>query len=249
MLVIPAIDLRGGRCVRLFQGQQEREMEFSKDPVKTALGWCEQGAQRLHIVDLDGAFNGSPMHVDTVAQIINAVSGVEVQVGGGIRTIEHLQRYFDMGVSYQILGTGAVANMLFVEEACSKYAGQVMLGLDVRDGKIAVKGWQDTSSLQVADIMQRYQHLAIAGYVHTNISRDGTMEGVDGAAVATVVEQTDMPVIAAGGVHTLADVKLLAQLTEGRLHGVIAGRSLYEGTLELAEAIQWCKGYSNQLKS
>ncbi|ROR34466.1 1-(5-phosphoribosyl)-5-[(5-phosphoribosylamino)methylideneamino]imidazole-4-carboxamide isomerase [Inmirania thermothiophila] len=235
MLVIPAIDLKGGRCVRLRQGRMEEETVFSDDPLAVAERWVAAGARRLHIVDLDGAASGRPVHADVVARICAAFPDLPVQVGGGIRDEETIQAYLDAGVSYVILGTRAVTAPHFVSDACLEFPGHILVGLDVRDGRVALDGWSKLARHSVVELAQRLEAEGAEGIVYTDITRDGMLSGINVEATAALARELAIPVIAAGGIRDLDDIRALCAVADEGILGAITGRALYEGTLDLAE--------------
>ena len=239
MLLIPAIDLKDGRCVRLKQGDLQQETIFSEEPEKVASHWLEMGAERIHLVDLNGAVAGKPQNAAAVRAIVDAVgSEVPVQLGGGIRSLETIERYLDSGVSYVIIGTAAVKSPGFLHDACNAFPGQVIVGLDARDGKVATDGWSKLTRHEVVDLARKFEGYGIEGIIYTDIGRDGMMTGVNIEATVKLAQAVDVPVFASGGVTNLDDIdKLLAVESEG-VEGVILGRSLYEGTLDFAAALE-----------
>jgi phosphoribosylformimino-5-aminoimidazole carboxamide ribotide isomerase len=236
MLLIPAIDLKEGKCVRLRQGRMEDDTVFSDDPVAMATKWVEAGARRLHIVDLDGAFAGKPMNADVIHQITQTFPDLPVQVGGGIRDEETIDAYLDAGVSYVIIGTAAVNAPHFVGDVCSEFPGHIIVGLDAKDGKVAIDGWSKLSHHDVIDIAQHFERDGVEAIVYTDISRDGMMQGVNVEATQKLAEAIHIPVIASGGVSNLDDIRALKAVADDGIIGAILGRSLYEGTIDLAEA-------------
>ena len=235
MLLIPAIDLKDGQCVRLKQGRMEDVTVFSEDPVAMARHWVEQGCRRLHLVDLDGAFAGEPKNRDVIHAITQAVGEIPVQIGGGIRDLETIGAYLEAGVSQAIIGTRAIEAPEFLSEAASAYPGSVILGLDARDGKLAVHGWDDTSTVDAVSFAAEASGLALAGIVYTDIGRDGMLTGVNVEATLTLAEATELPVIASGGVTSLDDIGALKRAfaaSSSTLMGAITGRAIYSGTLD-----------------
>ena len=239
MLLIPAIDLKDGRCVRLRQGDLREETVFSEEPEKVARHWLEMGAERIHLVDLNGAVAGKPQNAAAVRAIVDAVgSEVPVQLGGGIRSLETIERYLDSGVSYVIIGTAAVKSPGFLHDACNAFPGQVIVGLDARDGKVATDGWSKLTKHEVVDLARKFEGYGIEGIIYTDIGRDGMLTGVNIEATVKLAQAVGVPVYASGGVNDLDDIdKLLAVESEG-VQGVILGRSLYEGTLDFAAALE-----------
>ena len=236
MLVIPAIDLKDGKCVRLRQGRMEDDTVFSDDPLAVAERWVQAGARRLHIVDLNGAFAGKPMNAAIIREIVRAYPDLPVQVGGGIRDDDTIQGYLDAGVRYVILGTKAINTPHFVGDVCREFPGHIMVGLDAKNGKVAIDGWSKLSHHDVVDIAQRFEKDGVEAIIYTDISRDGMMGGVNIEATATLARAISIPVIASGGISRLEDITALCQVAEEGIIGVITGRALYEGTLDLAAA-------------
>lgn len=236
MLMIPAIDLKGGRCVRLRQGRMDDDTVFSDDPVATARRWQAAGARRLHLVDLDGAFAGEPRHGETVAAIAAACPDLPLELGGGIRTLETVDAYLATGVSWAIIGTQAVRDPDFVRAACARHPGRIIVGLDARDGKVAVEGWAEESEHDAVEFARSFADAGVAGIIYTDIGRDGMLEGVNVDATVRVARTAGVPVIASGGMTGLDDVRALAGAGEPGIAGAIIGRALYEGTIDLAEA-------------
>jgi phosphoribosylformimino-5-aminoimidazole carboxamide ribotide isomerase len=236
MLLIPAIDLKDGKCVRLRQGRMEDDTVFSDDPVAIADRWVAVGARRLHIVDLNGAFAGRPVNADAIRRIAAAHPDIPIQVGGGIRDDDAIELYLEIGVSYVILGTNAVNVPHFVGDACSEFPGHIMVGLDARDGKVAIDGWSKLSNHDVIDIAQRFEREGVEAIIYTDISRDGMMTGVNIDATVNLARAINIPVIASGGVARLEDIRRLCAVANEGIMGAIVGRALYEGELDLAEA-------------
>lgn len=239
MLVIPAIDLKDGRCVRLRQGLMDDETVFSDDPVQVAQTWVDQGCRRLHLVDLNGAFEGKPVNAGIVEAIARAHPDLPIQIGGGIRTLETIQTYLDAGVSYVIIGTKAVREPAFVQEACQRFPGHIIVGIDAKDGWVATDGWAQVSDQQAVDVAQRFASDGVSSIVYTDISRDGMMQGVNVAATQALAQAIPIPVIASGGVTNMDDIKALVAVSDSGILGAITGRAIYEGTLNLAEAQAW----------
>ena len=236
MLLIPAIDLKGGRCVRLVQGDMERDTVYSDDPVKMAVKWAESGARRLHLVDLDGAFEGSPINHHVIHQIAEELPTIDIQVGGGIRDEDTIQSYLDAGVLYVILGTKAVTAPHFVSDVCIEYPGHIMVGLDVRNGKVAIDGWSKLSKHDALDLAQRFESDGVEAIIYTDIGRDGMMEGLNVEATASLARELKIPVYASGGVTNLDDIRRLSHVSKDGVSGAITGKALYEGKLDFAEA-------------
>ncbi|NLD55910.1 MAG: 1-(5-phosphoribosyl)-5-[(5-phosphoribosylamino)methylideneamino]imidazole-4-carboxamide isomerase [Burkholderiaceae bacterium] len=239
MLLIPAIDLKDGRCVRLKQGNLEDETVFSEDPGEVARHWVEMGAERIHLVDLNGAVAGKPQNASAIKAILDAVGAeVPVQLGGGLRSLETIERYLDDGIAYVIIGTAAVKSPGFLHDACNAFPGQVIVGLDARDGKVATDGWSKLTKHDVTDLARKFEGYGVEGIIYTDIGRDGMLTGVNIDATVKLAQAVSVPVYASGGVTDLEDIdKLLAVEHEG-IEGVILGRSLYEGTLDFAAALE-----------
>jgi phosphoribosylformimino-5-aminoimidazole carboxamide ribotide isomerase len=233
VLILPAIDLRGGQCVRLRQGDYSQETVFGSDPAEMAWRWVRQGATYLHLVDLDGAREGRPVNGASVRRIVET-AGVPCQLGGGLRTEEHIAEALDLGVARVIVGTRALKDPAWLEHVCRSFPGQVVVGIDARNGRVATDGWQDVSDETVLALARRCTSWPLAALVHTDISRDGMMEGPNFDALRELAAAVPLPVIASGGVTTLEDVRRLARLG---LAGCIIGRALYEGTIDLAQAL------------
>ncbi len=238
MLLIPAIDLKGGKCVRLRQGHMDDVTVFDDDPVAVARRWVEQGATRVHVVDLDGAVAGRPVNAKVIAAITAAVEGVDVQVGGGIRDEDTIEAYLDAGVRYVILGTQAVNVPHFVGDACTEYPGHIIVGLDARDGKVAIDGWSKLSQHGVIDMAQHFERDGVEAIIYTDIGRDGMMRGVNVDSVVELARAVTVPVIASGGVTDLADIEALCAVAGEGVSGVVIGRALYEGSLDLPTALR-----------
>ncbi|AGY91094.1 hypothetical protein SPICUR_00325 [Spiribacter curvatus] len=236
MQLIPAIDLKNGKCVRLRQGRMVDETIFSDDPLAVAAQWVEAGARRLHLVDLDGALAGFPVNADLIGRIAESHPDIEVQVGGGLRSFEVIQTYLDVGVNYVIIGTQAVRTPAFVDEACLEFPGRIMVGLDAREGRVATDGWESVSEVAASDLARRFEDAGVDSIVFTDIGRDGMMRGTNVEATAELARSIDIPVIASGGVTNLDDVRALCQVADSGISGAIVGRALYEGQIDLAEA-------------
>lgn len=242
--LIPAIDLKEGRCVRLRQGRMEDATVFSDDPVAMALHWQQQGARRLHVVDLDGAFAGRPVNGDVIAAICAALE-IPVQIGGGIRDAVTLQGYLDVGVRWGIIGTRAAKEPGWALEVARAYPGQVIVGIDARKGLVATEGWAAATELAAVDLARRFEDGGVAGIIYTDIDRDGMLSGINLDETVRLAEATDLPIYASGGLASMADVELLATAIErcsGRLAGCISGRALYEGTLDFRQASEILAG-------
>jgi phosphoribosylformimino-5-aminoimidazole carboxamide ribotide isomerase len=236
MLLIPAIDLKDGNCVRLRQGRMDDETVFSDDPVAVATRWVKAGAKRLHVVDLNGAFSGRPVNLEVIRRIAAEHRDVTIQVGGGIRDEETIQTYLDAGVSYVIIGTKAVTAPHFVSDACLEFPGHILVGLDARDGKVALDGWSKLSHHDIMDLAQRFEKDGVEGIIYTDIGRDGMLTGVNVEATAHLARSIKVPVIASGGVASLDDIRSLCRLATEGVVGAILGRALYTGDVDFAEA-------------
>ena len=235
MLVIPAIDLKDGRCVRLRQGDMADETVYSDDVKEVASRWQQQGAGLIHVVDLNGAVDGEPKNLPHIESVMKAVR-VKVQVGGGIRTIDTVRRYLNAGVSRVVLGTAALTNRALLDQACQEFPQRIVLGLDARDGRIAVKGWTTVSEVNAIDLLKELSGCAIAAVVYTDIARDGMLNGPNIPALKEVVEYSSFPVIASGGITRLEDLQAVRSLGP-KIEGAIVGKALYDGTLDLMAAV------------
>ena len=240
MLIIPATDLKDGACVRLRQGRMDEATVFGNDPLAMATRWVQEGARRLHLVDLNGAFAGEPVNAAAVRAITGAFPELPVQIGGGIRSRDTAARYLDMGVRWVIIGTQAVKDPDFVAALCAEFPGHVIVGIDARDGMVATEGWAEVSAVRAVDLAQRFREAGVSAIVYTDIARDGMLSGVNLEATRELAEQGGIPVIASGGVATLADVQALAAIEKTGICGAITGRAIYEGTLDLRAAQAWC---------
>ncbi|MFO7809506.1 1-(5-phosphoribosyl)-5-[(5-phosphoribosylamino)methylideneamino]imidazole-4-carboxamide isomerase [Guyparkeria sp.] len=238
MLLIPAIDLKEGKCVRLRQGRMEDDTVFSDDPVAVAGRWVEAGARRLHLVDLDGAFAGSPKNREVIKAICEAYPDLPIQVGGGIRDEATIEQYLELGVDFVIIGTKAVSEPHFVEDVCLAFPGHIIVGLDARDGKVAIDGWSKLSHHDIHDMAQRFENDGVAAIVFTDISRDGMMQGANIEATRDLAKSVRIPIIASGGVTDMSDIDLLIDAADDGVSGAIIGRALYEGTIDLKQAQQ-----------
>ena len=235
MLLIPAIDLKQGKCVRLRQGKMDDETIFSDDPVAMAGRWVEAGARRLHIVDLDGAFAGEPVNAGVIHDIAEAYPDLPIQVGGGIRHEDTVQTYLEAGVQYCIIGTKAVSAPHFVNDLCVEFPGHIIVGLDAKDGKVAIDGWSKLSHHDVVDMAKHFEDDGVEAIIFTDISRDGMMKGVNLESTVELAKAITIPVIASGGITNIDDVRELSAVEEEGITGAITGRAIYEGTLDFAE--------------
>jgi phosphoribosylformimino-5-aminoimidazole carboxamide ribotide isomerase len=241
MLIIPAIDLKDGKCVRLRQGRAEEVTVFGDDPVAMGLKWQEAGAQLLHVVDLDGAFSSEPRNLKSIQALRQALS-IRIELGGGIRTLKTLDCYIHLGIDCVILGTAALENPKLAAHACADYPGRIAFGLDARNGLLAVKGWTEATTKTVLEVAQDLAPLNPAAFIYTDIARDGVKKGVNISATRALAEAVDVPVIASGGVSSLEDIRALLPLESLGVVGVITGRALYDGSLDLKEAIRLAQG-------
>ncbi len=244
MLLIPAIDLKDGKCVRLRQGRMDDNTVFSDDPVAVAGKWVAQGAKRIHLVDLDGAFAGKPKNAAIINQIANAYPDVPVQIGGGIRDEATIQAYLDAGVEYVIIGSKAVSDPAFVREMAQKFAGHVIVGLDAKDGKVAIDGWATLSDYNVTDLAQAFEAHGVVAIIYTDIARDGMMQGVNVEATARLAQAISIPVIASGGITNMDDINGLGAVATEGIMGAITGRAIYEGTLDFESAAKIAEKFS-----
>ena len=243
MLIIPAIDLKDGLCVRLEQGRMESATVFSKEPGKAAAQWADKGARRLHVVDLNGALAGKPRNESAIKAIIAAVdSDIPVQLGGGIRDLDTIERYLDDGVSFIVIGTAAVKNPGFLHEACDAFPGHIIVGLDAKDGKVATDGWSKLTGHDVVDLAKRFQDYGVEAVIYTDIGRDGMMTGVNIEATVRLAQALTVPVIASGGLSSLDDLRRLLSVESEGITGCITGRAIYEGKLDFAAAQKLAAG-------
>jgi phosphoribosylformimino-5-aminoimidazole carboxamide ribotide isomerase len=236
MLIIPAIDLKDGACVRLRQGLMDDSTVFSDDPVSMAKRWVEAGTRRLHLVDLNGAFAGEPVNGEVVTAIAAAYPDLPIQIGGGIRNLETIEHYVKAGVSYVIIGTKAVKQPEFVAEACQAFPGKVIVGLDAKDGLVATDGWAEVSEVKATDLARQFESDGVSSIVYTDIARDGMMQGVNVEATVIMAQASSIPVIASGGITNIEDIRALAAQAHQGICGAITGRAIYEGTLDVSEA-------------
>ena len=237
MLIIPAIDIKDGKCVRLQQGDMNKETVFSEDPAAMAMHWLGKGAKRLHLVDLNGANAGKPKNEPVIRDIIAALGSVlPIQLGGGIRDLETIERYLDDGITWVVIGTAAVKNPGFLHEACDAFPGHIIVGLDARDGKVATDGWSKITGHDVVDLATRFQDYGVEAIVYTDIGRDGMMTGVNIEATVNLARALIVPVIASGGINGLDDVRKLCAVEAEGIMGAVTGRAIYEGSLDFAAA-------------
>ena len=238
MLLIPAIDLKDGKCVRLQQGDMNASTTFGEDPAAMARRWLEAGARRLHLVDLNGAFAGKPVNEGAVKSILRAVGDdIPVQLGGGIRDLDTIERYLDDGISYVIIGTAAVKNPGFLKDACSAFGGHIIVGLDAKDGKVAVEGWSKLTGHDVLDLAKKFEDYGAEAVIYTDIGRDGMLSGVNIEATVKLARTLRVPVIASGGLTGLPDIEALCAVEAEGISGVITGRAIYEGTIDFRQAL------------
>lgn len=240
MQIIPAIDLKDGKCVRLRQGKMDDSTVFSESPVDVASQWVEQGATRVHLVDLDGAFAGKPVNAHIVHAIAEKHPDVILQIGGGVRNRETVATYIDAGVKFVIIGTLAVNEPAFIGEITAEFSENIIVGLDAKDGMVATDGWAKISNVNVIDLAKQFQGDGVQSIIYTDIARDGMMQGVNIEATQKLAEAIDIPVIASGGVTNMGDVEQLLTIEQSGVEGVITGRAIYEGTLNFAEAQAYC---------
>lgn len=243
MKIIPAVDIKSGRCVRLTQGKEDQETVYSDDPQAMAEHWDEQGAQLIHVVDLDGAFQGLPKNASIIKDIIYS-STVDIQVGGGIRSIEAIAAYVNAGACRVILGTIAHEDPGFVEKACKQFPGKIMIGIDAQDGKVAVKGWTEVSEQTAVDLARTMEPLGVAGFIFTDISRDGMLQGPNLDSIRKFVKATSLPVIASGGISGIQDVVSLLSLQSEGVKGMITGKALYDKRLDFKEALKQVRDHA-----
>src|SRR3954464_9246530 len=245
MHIIPAIDIKDGHCVRLRQGDMHSATVFSEDPAAMAQHWLELGAERLHIVDLNGAVAGVPKNELAIREIVSVIGEeIPLQLGGGIRDLDTIERYLDDGISYVIIGTAAVKNPGFLHEACDAFPGHIMVGLDAKDGKVATDGWSKLTKHDVIDLAKRFQDYGVEAVIYTDIGRDGMMSGVNIEATLRLAQALTAPVIASGGLNSLDDIRKLRALESEGVTGAITGRAIYEGKLDFAEALKAAAGES-----
>jgi phosphoribosylformimino-5-aminoimidazole carboxamide ribotide isomerase len=245
MLIIPAIDLKEGKCVRLEQGLMNKATVYSEDPATTARHWEAQGAELLHVVDLDGAFAGAPKNLDAIKAIRAAIK-IPIEVGGGIRDIATIKTLLSIGIDRIILGTAAIENPDFVREACEKFPGRIIVGIDAKDGLVAIKGWAEVTKVQAIDLALQMQEYGVIAIIYTDIKRDGMLSGPNIEATKSLAKALKIPVIASGGVHTMKDIEDLLTVRYSGVSGVITGKAIYSGSLDLKEAIMFIKMNDNR---
>ena len=237
MLLIPAIDLKDGQCVRLRQGLMEDATVFSDKPVDMAVHWVAQGARRLHLVDLNGAFAGKPQNLSAIKAILAEVSeDVPVQLGGGIRDLDTIEQYLDLGLSYVIIGTAAINNPQFLRDACDAFPNQIIVGLDAKDGMVATDGWAKVTKYHVTEVGQRFADYGVNSIIYTDIGRDGMLSGVNIEATVKLAEAVSVPVIASGGLTNLDDIRALCEVESSGVEGAVTGRAIYEGAIDFKQA-------------
>ncbi len=237
MIIIPAIDLKDGKCVRLFKGEEDQVTVFSDHPSEIARKWEDAGAKWIHVVDLDGAFSGKPINIHAIKSIVDSVS-CPVQLGGGIRNINTIREYIDIGVKRIILGTAAFNDEEFLKSACREFPNEIAVGVDTKNGKIAVKGWTEVIEQSTSDVLANLKEAGVSVVLNTNIDRDGTMEGINIEGAREFIEESPIPVIASGGIATMEDLGKLSSIEHLGLYGAILGKSIYTGSINLEEAIQ-----------
>ncbi|MBK8287994.1 MAG: 1-(5-phosphoribosyl)-5-[(5-phosphoribosylamino)methylideneamino]imidazole-4-carboxamide isomerase [Cellvibrionales bacterium] len=240
MLIIPAIDLKDGQCVRLKQGRMTDSTVFGSDPVAMAKRWVDAGARRLHLVDLNGAFAGEPVNGEAVKAIARANPALPIQIGGGIRNADIIEAYLSAGVSYVIIGTKAVKEPQFVTDMCKQFPGKIIVGIDAQDGMVATDGWAEVSTVTAADLARQFASDGVSSIVYTDIARDGMMQGANVEATVALAEACGIPVIASGGVTNMDDIRALKAVSARGILGAITGRAIYEGSLDLNQAQQFC---------
>ena len=235
MLLIPAIDLKDGHCVRLIQGDMDQSTTFGEDPAAMAAKWLDAGARRLHLVDLNGAFAGQPKNLGAIKSILKEVDGeIPVQLGGGIRDLDTIERYIDLGIEYLIIGTAAVKNPGFLQDACSAFPGHIIVGLDAKDGKVAIDGWSKLTGQDVIETAKRFEDWGVESIIYTDIGRDGMLSGINIDATVKLAQSLKIPVIASGGLAGMADIEALCKVQDEGVQGVICGRAIYTGDLDFA---------------
>jgi len=240
LIVIPAVDLKDGRCVRLSQGRMEQETVYSEHPVQMAQQWESKGAERIHVVDLNGAVAGKPFHQSLIKEMVRSIQ-IPIEVGGGIRDFDTLENYLSSGVRWVILGTAAINNRPFIEEACHRFPERVILGIDAKGGKVAIQGWNEVVSLEAIDLAKQVEGMGLSAIIFTDIEKDGMSTGLNFESTQKLSRSTSIPVIASGGVSRIEDIGHLLELEPDGVIGVIVGRALYTGSVDLEEAIRISK--------
>jgi phosphoribosylformimino-5-aminoimidazole carboxamide ribotide isomerase len=239
MILIPAIDLKDGHCVRLKQGDMDQATTFGEDPAAMARNWLDKGARRLHLVDLNGAFAGKPQNFGAIKAILQEVGqDIPVQLGGGIRDLDTIEKYIDGGLQYVIIGTAAVKNPGFLKDACTAFAGHIIVGLDAKDGKVATDGWSKMTGHEVVDLAKKFEDWGVESIIYTDIGRDGMLSGINIDATVKLAQALTIPVIASGGLSNMADIEQLCAVENEGVQGVICGRAIYSGDLDFAAAQQ-----------
>jgi phosphoribosylformimino-5-aminoimidazole carboxamide ribotide isomerase len=241
MIVIPAIDLKEGKCVRLEQGLMDKNTVFNDNPAAQARAWQDQGAEMLHIVDLDGAFAGEPKNRAAIEAIVAAIT-IPSQLGGGIRDIETIEAYLSLGLSRVIIGTAAQRNPELVREACARFPGRIVVGIDAKNGMVAVQGWAEVTDITAVDLARKFEDCGVAAIIYTDIARDGMLQGPNLEATKALAEAVSIPIIASGGVSSLQDIRNLMAIESSGVNGVITGKAVYTGAIRLAEAVALTKG-------
>ncbi len=244
MLLIPAIDIKNGKCVRLRQGDMNDETIYSENPLEIANRWVKEGAKRLHIVDLDGAISGKPVNTDIIHSIAEAHPDIMIQVGGGIRDEDTIQTYLDAGVNYVIIGTRAVTTPHFLSDVCLEFPSHIIVGLDTKDGKLATEGWSKLSNHDAVDMAQRFEEDGVEAIIFTDIGRDGMMNSVNISATVDLCRQITIPVIASGGIKNMNDIKALCEIASEGVDGAITGRAIYEGTIDFEMAQKFANDFT-----
>lgn len=244
MLLLPAIDIKNGRCVRLKQGDLEKNITvYNEDPVDQASRWAKLGAERIHLVDLDGAKTGEPVNAALIREMIAEIgSDKEIELGGGIRSLRQIETYLEAGVTYAVVGTAAVKNPEFLKEACRTFPGHIICAVDAKDGMVATDGWVNTTEFEVKALAKQFEDFGVSAFLYTDIARDGMLSGVNVEATAELARAVSVPVLASGGMHTLDDVRSLLKVEKDGVAGAVLGRSLYEGTIRFDEALALVKG-------
>jgi len=240
VIIIPAIDLKDGRCVRLLQGRMDRETVYGEDPVQMARHWESKGAERLHVVDLNGAVSGTPVHRCLIEEIARSVH-IPVEAGGGIRNMETIEEYLSSGINWAILGTAALENPSMIEEACLRFPGKIILGIDARGGRVAIQGWNEVVSREAIELAKQFEAVGLSAMVFTDIERDGMERGLNTEMTKAFARASSTPVIASGGVSGIEDIESLKEIEADGVIGVIVGQALYTGRLDLQEAIRIAK--------